>query len=90
MSEGLIIDGKRVPVPGVRVVTWEDEARVPRVAKGERRDASDVTAVVLHTSRGKVGRVVPGSRQSDKALRLARYQARGKRKDHQSRALSYF
>lgn len=79
MSDGLIINGKRVPVPGVNVITWEDDPRVPRVPRAKRstRPASSVTAIVLHTSRGKVGKVVPGSRQSDKALRLARYQARG-------------
>lgn len=79
MSDGLIINGHRVSVPGVRVVTWEDDPRAPRVTKGSRRDPSAVTAVVLHTSRGRTGRVVPGSRESDKAMRLARYQARTSR-----------
>lgn len=78
---GLIIDGRRVPVPGVRVVTWEDDPdAAPRVTKGSPRPASSVTAVVLHTSRGRSGVVVPGARASDKARKLARYQVRGSRK----------
>lgn len=78
LGDGLIIGGRRVSVPGVRVVTWEDDARVPRVTKVSRR-RGPVTAVVLHTSRGKVGAVREGAGDDAKALRLARYQATGSR-----------
>ena len=79
-SEGLIIDGRRVPVPGVRVVTYlDDPVRCPRVTKGSARPASAATAVMLHASRGRSGVVVPGSRESDKAAKLVRYQVRSER-----------
>lgn len=77
-GEGLIINGRRVPVPGVRIVSWLDDPRVPRVTKVSRR-RGPVTAVVLHTSRGKVGAVREGAGDDGKALRLARYQARSTR-----------
>ena len=60
-GEGLIINGRRVAVPGVRVVTWLDDERIPRVTKVNRRRASAVSAVVLHTSRGVVGVVRDGA-----------------------------
>lgn len=79
MTEGLIINGRRVPVPGVRIVSWLDDPRVPRVTKVSRRRASAVSAVVLHTSRGVVGVVRDGAGDDGKALRLARYQVTGSR-----------
>lgn len=80
MTEGLIIDGRRVPVPGVRVISWlDDPERCPRVTKGSARPASAATAVMLHASRGRSGVVVPGSRESDKAAKLVRYQVRTER-----------
>lgn len=78
-GEGLIINGRRVAVPGVRVVTWLDDERIPRVTKVNRRRASAVSAVVLHTSRGVVGVVRDGAGDDGKALRLARYQVTGSR-----------
>ena len=79
-GEGLIINGRRVPVPGVRVVTYlDDPVRCPRVTKGSARPASAATAVMLHASRGRSGVVVPGSRESDKAAKLVRYQVRSER-----------
>jgi hypothetical protein len=81
VTEGLIIDGRRYPVPGVRVVTYlDDPQRCPRVTKGSARLASAATAVMLHTSRGRSGVIVPGSRVSDKAAKLVRYQVRTERK----------
>ena len=80
MTDGLIIDGRRYPVPGVRVVTYlDDPVRCPRVTKGNARPASAATAVMLHASRGRSGVVVPGSRESDKAAKLVRYQVRSER-----------
>ena len=81
MSAGLVVDGRRVPVPGVDVVTWlDDPSRCPAVTRGDRRRAADVTAVMLHTSRGRRGAIAEGRRSSDKAARLARYQTRTARK----------
>lgn len=81
MGAGLVVDGRRVPVPGVDVVTWLDDPRAcPPVTRGDRRRAADVTAVVLHTSRGRRGAIAEGRRASDKAARLARYQVRTRRK----------
>lgn len=80
MTDGLVINGARYPVPGVRVITYlDDPARCPRVTKGNARLASATTAVMLHTSRGRSGVIVPGSRESDKAAKLVRYQVRTER-----------
>lgn len=76
MSEGLIINGRRVPVPGVRVVTWEDDARVPRAHHGEPRDPAKVTGSVAHTSRGKRAGVTRETGSPAKGLRVARYLGR--------------
>ena len=80
LPAGLVVDGARVPVPGVaELVTWLDDAkRAPLVTDGSRR-RGPVIAVVLHTSRGVRGVVRPGARPSDRAELLARYQARTER-----------
>lgn len=73
---GLIIDGARVPVPGVRVCTWRDDPkRAPRVTDGATRTVKPV-AIVLHTSRGVRGVVRDGARASTRAETLALYQTR--------------
>lgn len=76
MNEGLIIGGRRVSVPGVRVVTWEDDARVPRAHHGAPRDPSSVTGSLPHTSRGKRYRVTRDTGSPAKGLRVARYLGR--------------
>lgn len=77
---GLIVADRRVVVPGVDVVTWLDDPELaPRVLKGVERLASDVTAIVLHASRGKRGVIEGESRASTKAAKLARYQVRTER-----------
>lgn len=75
-SDGLAVFGRRVAVPGApEVVTWlDDPRRAPHVAQGATR-AAIPTAIVVHTSRGRRGGVVD-SLASDKAAKLARYQAR--------------
>lgn len=80
MSEGLIIDGRRVPVPGVRVVTWEDDPRVPKAVHGAPRDPSSVTGSVAHTSRGKRAGVTRETGSPAKGLRVARYLGRENRR----------
>ena len=71
----LIVAGRRVEVPGVKVTSWLDEPkRVPQVRDGRVR-ATTPTAVVLHTSRGVPGVIRPGARASGVAEALARYQA---------------
>lgn len=79
MSLGLVINSRRVVVPGVNVVTWLDDAKsAPKITDGRPR-GTPTTAVVLHTSRGKRGNVQPGSKPSTRAELLARYQARTER-----------
>ena len=75
-GEGLIIDGRRVPVPGVRVVTWLDDPRVPKAVHGGPREASAVTGSVAHTSRGKRAGVTRDKGSAAKGLRVARYLGR--------------
>jgi len=77
---GLVIDGRRVEVPGVNVCTWlDDPTRAPPITDGHRRDARAVEAFVLHTSKGRRAQVKPGSRPSNRAELLARYQSRTER-----------
>ena len=79
MSGGLIVAGARVEVPGVSVTTWlDDPKRAPRVTDGKAR-TKPPTAIILHTSRGVRGNVRDGSRPSERAEILARYQARTER-----------
>ena len=73
---GLIISGRRVPVPGVRVVTYEDDARVPKAHHGAPREASACIASIAHTSRGKDARVTRDTGSPAKGLRVARYLGR--------------
>lgn len=80
MSAGLVIGGARVAVPGVRVVTWLDDARTaPPITDGRARAAGGVQAIVMHTSRGRRAKVRDGARPSDRGERLARYQSRTER-----------
>ena len=75
-AAGIVIDGRRVPVPGAEVVTWLDDDAVPRVKDGHTRAASAVKAIVLHTVHGKVGPLADrASAPSTRAERYARYQA---------------
>lgn len=76
MGDGLIINGRNVPVPGVRVVTWEDDPRVPRAVHGAPRAASKVTASIAHTSRGVDAQITRATGSSAKGLRVARYLGR--------------
>ena len=76
MTEGLIVNGRRVPVPGARVVTWEDDLRVPRAVHGAPREASKVVASIAHTSRGKDAKITRVTGSAKKGLRVARYLGR--------------
>jgi len=77
----LVIAGQSVPVPGVTDgATWlTDPRRAPPITDGKSRDPSKVLAFVFHTSRGRRGVVREGSRPSERAELLARYQARTER-----------
>jgi hypothetical protein len=75
-SPGLIIAGRRVPVPGLDLKTYLDDPSIPRATDGSPRDPARVSAIILHTTRGaKGGRLVAGSRASTEAEAKARYQA---------------
>lgn len=81
MTHGLIIAGRRVPVPGVTVITWEDDPRVPKAVHGKPREAREVTGSVAHTSRGDEYVVDRDTSASTKGLAVARYL--GRRNDDQ-------
>lgn len=74
-SPGLVIGGARVPVPGVEVVTWLDDPRIPQATDGRARRTPPV-ALVLHTVHGRLGPLRPGLSASTRAEVYARYQAR--------------
>ena len=70
---GLIVDGVRVPVPGVRVTTWlDDPKRAPPITDG-RAITKRPIAFVWHTSKGILCRAaapdaIPSARAEDLAL----------------------
>ena len=74
---GLIIDGVRVPVPGVRVTTWvDDPKRAPPITDG-RAITKRPIAFVWHTSKGILCRAAaPDAIPSTHAETLALYQSR--------------
>lgn len=76
MTDGLIINGARYPVPGVRVITYLDDPRVPKAAHGAPRKSTDVIASIVHTSRGKDARITRETGSPAKGLRVARYLGR--------------
>jgi hypothetical protein len=78
VAGGLVINGRRVPVPGVELVTWlDDPKRAPRVTDGVRRDADEAIAMLWHTSLGILCReALPDAIPSRRAEDLAQYQAR--------------
>lgn len=77
---GLIIDGVRVPVPGVRVTTWvDDPKRAPPITDG-RAITKRPIAFVWHTSKGILCRAAaPDAIPSTRAEDLALYQSRATR-----------
>lgn len=76
MTDGLIINGTRYPVPGVRVIAWLDDPRVPKAVHGAPRSSADVTGTIAHTSRGKRYSVTRDTGSPAKGLRVARYLGR--------------
>ena len=74
---GLIIDGVRVPVPGVRVTTWvDDPKRAPPITDG-RAITKRPIAFVWHTSKGILCRAAaPDAIPSTMGETLALYQSR--------------
>lgn len=78
----LILDGVLVTLPGVETRCYADDHAVPRTTDGRRRRREDVAGIVLHTVTGHPHQpaVLPGSRPSEHAERLARYQAYTERK----------
>jgi hypothetical protein len=72
-ATGLVIDGKFVPVPGVRVENWHDNPahRLRMPNDGRSRLGTRINAVVIHSTHGVPGgsdqrpqRVLPGARPS--------------------------
>lgn len=74
---GLIINGVRVPVPGVSVTTWlDDPRRAPPITDG-RSITAPPRAFVWHTSKGILCRAAaPDAIPSTHAETLALYQSR--------------
>jgi hypothetical protein len=74
---GLIVNGVRVPVPGVRVTTWvDDPKRAPPITDG-RSITAPPRAFVWHTSKGIHCRALaPDAIPSTMAETLALYQIR--------------
>jgi len=74
---GLIVNGVRVAVPGVRVTTWlDDPKRAPPITDG-RAITAPPRAFVWHTSKGVLCRALaPDAIPSTHAETLALYQSR--------------
>lgn len=77
----LILDGVLVTLPGVETRCYADDPAIPQATDGSRRRKADVAGIVLHTVTGQPRQpvVLPGSRPSEHAERLARYQAQTSR-----------
>ena len=77
----LVLDGLPVQTPGHDTLSWLDDPRLPHVGARRRDDGfprtpADVTAGTVHTSKGKLGRLLRGAGPASTAAeRLARYQA---------------
>lgn len=76
-TRGIVINGARVPVPGVSVTTWiDDPKRAPPITDG-RSITAPPRAFVWHTSKGILCRVAaPDAIPSTTAETLALYQSR--------------
>ena len=76
-ASGLIVNGVRVPVSGVRVTTWvDDPKRAPPITDG-RAITKPPIAFVWHTSKGILCRALaPDAIPSTHAETLALYQSR--------------
>lgn len=71
----LILNGDKIPTPGLDTVSWLDDPKVPQATDFNPR-ALWIRAIVLHTVHGKQGRLLPGfSRPSSRAESYAKYQA---------------
>lgn len=60
MSEGIVLGGVRVPVPGAEVVTWLDDPATAVQQRNVTRREERIRAIVLHTVEGMMGPVLPG------------------------------
>lgn len=78
----LILDGVLLTLPGVETRCYADDPAIPQATDGSRRRKADVAGVVIHTVTAHPYQppVLPGSRPSEHAERLARYQANTARK----------
>lgn len=77
----LVLDGKKVDLPGFETKSYFYDPTVPRTTDGNHRRFSDVKGGVVHTVTGRPfnPKVIQGSRPSEHAERLARYQAYSER-----------
>lgn len=77
---GLIVNGVRIPVPGVSVTTWlDDPKRAPPITDG-RAATKPPIAFVWHTSKGILCRTAaPDAIPSTTAETIALYQSRASR-----------
>jgi hypothetical protein len=78
----LILDGVLLGLPSVETKCYANDPTIPRTTDGRARRREDVAGIVLHTvtARPHQPPVLPGSRPSEHAERLARYQAHAERK----------
>lgn len=81
----LVLGGVATPTPGRDTKSWVDDARLPHIGASRRDDGSprrreDVRAIVLHTTKGKLGPILSTPPPaSEAAERYARYQGRTER-----------
>lgn len=72
---GIILNGREVEVPGVRVVNYRDDPRrVPPITDHNPRRAT-IRGLVAHSSSGTVSSVRPGAGPGGQGFTLAHYQA---------------
>lgn len=70
----LILDGQKIPTPGLETVSWLDDPKVPQATDGNPRKMW-IRAIVIHTVKGMLGKLKPGIKPSTRAETYAKYQA---------------
>ena len=75
----LIINGRRIVTPGLDIVSWADDASLPKGTDFNRRTRK-IRVIVWHTVHGKTGPLRPGIKHSNRDRVYAIYQARTPRK----------
>lgn len=71
----IVLNGEKIETPGLETVSYMDGLGIRKATDLSRRSL-DIQAIVLHTTKGMRGKVLPGSIPSQRAEALASYQTK--------------